>query len=183
MEKHTLDDIVFFYTEKKRLTNKNFKYIDTPSNQNYMKLGAVLCEELKLHPGVFVQTIYDNMGDAKAFFSPKHLQGKNVKKLFESKDNGLDSYRVEITNATLEYEDIWKYQHELAMLYIKNGEAPESVLLDSSLKFFAWFRILATPDKYPAIIKKYKHIAKKEMNPRLLAFAKAEGLDIERILD
>jgi hypothetical protein len=102
--------------------------------------------------------------------------------LDQEKDSPDDTYRVEITNATLSLEDVWKYQHELAMRYIKRGETTHSVLMDSSLKFFAWYRILSTPERDMEIIKKYKHIARKEMTNALREFIESEGLDIDRIL-
>lgn len=175
-----IDDLVYFFEEKKRLTNKNYRYIDSEENRKHFNRAAELCEELNMHPGVYVQNLYDDMGKHKEYFSPKHLAGTSVKKRLTENP---DDYKVEITNSTLDYEDVWKYQHELAMMYIKRGESTESVLMDSSLKFFAWFRILATPRKHPGIIKKYKHIAKKEMNPRLMEFIKKEKLDADRILD
>jgi hypothetical protein len=54
--------------------------------------------------------------------------------------------------------------------------------MDSSLKFFAWFRILATPNRVPEIIDKYKRIAKKEMTSAILTFAKEQNLDLDRLL-
>lgn len=175
-----IDDLVYFFEEKKRLTNKNYRYIDSEENRKHFKKAAKLCEQSGLHPGKFVQSLYDNMGKHKTYFSPKHLAGPTALKILEEKDPA-ESYQVEITNATLKYPDIWRYQHEMAMMYIARGEPVESVLMDSSLKFFAWFRILSTPDRVPAIIKKYKHIAKDELNPKLREFIEESGLDIDRI--
>jgi hypothetical protein len=174
------DDLLYYFEEKKRLTNKNYRYVRSAENDKYLKEAAALCKELHMHPGVFVSNLYEDMGKHKSYFSPKHLRGPNVKKKFTE---NIEDYRVEITNDTIEYEDLWRLQHELAMLYIRQGESTESVLKDSSLKFFAWFRILATPRPNPEIIDKYKRIAKKEMNPRLVEFIRKEGLDLDRILD
>jgi hypothetical protein len=132
---------------------------------------------------MYVQKMYERLGDKKHFFTPEHMRGGNVEKMLENDAASQDDkYVIEITNNTLAPADVWKYQHELAMRYIKRGESAHSVLMDSSLKFFAWYRILSTPERDPEIIDKYKHIAKKEMTPALLEFLKQEGLDIERIL-
>jgi hypothetical protein len=54
--------------------------------------------------------------------------------------------------------------------------------MNSSLKFFAWFRILSTPDRYEPIISKYKHIAREELTQSIIDYARDAGLDIDRIL-
>jgi hypothetical protein len=178
-----VDDLIFYFVEKKRLSVKNYNYISTTKWDKYFAEAAELCEKYELTPAIYVQRLYDRMENKKQFFSPEHLRGGNVEKILElEKSTPEDSYYIEITNATLDPADVWKYQHELAMRYIKRGESVRSVLMDSSLKLFAWYRILSTPERDPEVIKKYKHIAKKEMTSSLQEFAKQEGLDLDRIL-
>lgn len=177
-----IDDIVYYFEEKKRLQNKRYSHNFSKTDHDYFNNAARICEELEISPAVFVQTLYDRMGDKKNFFAPKHLGAENVRKFFQNKKEEGDDFKIEITNSTLSYEDIWQYQHELAMMYIKAGETVESILMDSSLKFFAWYRILSTPRPNQEIINKYKHIAKQEWNKTLERFAIAEGLDVGRIL-
>jgi hypothetical protein len=178
-DRRLVEDITFFFEEKKRLANKNYKYISTIADDAYLVKAAKLCLEHQLDAATFVQKMYDRMGEQVGFFSPKCLQG--TKAAFSLSQDDLHTWKIEVTNATLSPEDMWRYQHELASKYISNGESVESVLIDSSLKFFAWFRILATPDRVPSIITKYKHIAKKEMTNGLIAFAKSEQLDLDRL--
>jgi hypothetical protein len=182
VDKRLIDDLVFYYEEKKRLTNKNFKYRDTPADRSYFQEAGELCEAHELDPATYVQLMYDRMETKKEFFSPKCLQGVKAKYFLEEHKNNFDSWKIEITNASLDVSALWRYQHELATLYIRRGESVESVLIDSSLKFFAWFRILATPNRVPAIIDKYKNIAKKEMTSKIIEFAKSENLDLDRLL-
>jgi hypothetical protein len=178
-----VDDIIFYYVEKKRLWVKNYNYIPLPKCDKYFEEAALLCDKHRFTPAMYVQKMYDRLGDKKHFFTPEHMRGGSVEKMLESDQASQDDkYTIEITNNTLDPADVWRYQHELAMRYINRGESVDSVLMDSSLKLFAWYRILSTPERVPSIINKYKHIAKKEMTPRLLEFLKAEGLDIERIL-
>jgi len=178
-----VDDLIFYYVEKKRLSVKNYNYTPLPKWDKYFEEAAILCHKYGFTPALYVQKMYDRLGEKRNFFTPEHMRGGNVEKILENEQSSQDDkYTVEITNSTLDPADVWKYQHELAMRYIKRGESVRSVLMDSSLKFFAWYRILSTPERDPEIIAKYKHIAKKEMTPVLLEFVTQEGLDVERIL-
>jgi hypothetical protein len=176
-----VNDLLFYYEEKKRISTKHFKYTPSEKYDQYFKEAALLCEELSLHPAQFVQYMYDRMHDKKNFFSPMHLRGQGVRQYSEDMSENSGSYEVCVTNATIEYADVWAQQLDLAMRFIRRGEPVEEVLLDSGLKFFAWFRILATPDRSPKIIDKYKKIAKKELTPGLKAFILSEKLDIDRL--
>jgi len=177
-----VEDITFFYIEKKRLTNKAFTYIATPANEAYIQKAAALCIEFELDAAAYIQIMYDRMGTKKEFFTTKCLQGDKAKYYLASEKENYTDLKVEITNANLDPADMWRHQHELAMLYIRRGESVESVLMDSSLKFFGWFRILATPNRYQPIIDKYRHIAKKELTGRLMDFMQSENLDMDRLL-
>jgi hypothetical protein len=184
VDKELVDDLKFYYIEKRRLTNKNFNYIPTQNDDSYFQKAAQLCEKCELHPGKYVNLLYDRMETKKEFFKPQCLQGTKVEHFLVDYNSGAtESYEVEITNATIDYQSLWTHQHELALRYIRQGEDVSSVLLNSSLKFFAWYRILSTPRPVPAVIEKYKLIARKELNNRLTEFIKSENLDISRILD
>jgi hypothetical protein len=178
-----IEELIYYYIEKKRLTTKNYNYVSSIKWDKYFAEAAELCVKHAQPAQVYVQKLYDRMENKRAFFSPEHLRGGNVDKFFDIlKTSPEDTYTVEITNDNLDYAEVWRHQHELAMRYIRRGESTESVLIDSSLKFFAWYRILSTPKAHPEIIAKYKHIARKEINPRLREFIAQEGLPLERIL-
>jgi hypothetical protein len=182
INERTLEDLIYHFVEKKRLTKKNYEYIPTVKWGAYFREAAQLCDKYEMHPSSYIQKMYDRMEAKKEFFSPEHIRGGNVSKMLDrDKDSGEETYKVEITNATLTYDSMWQYQHELAMRYIRNGVTVEEVLMDSSLKFFAWYRILSTPSRNERVIAKYKHIARKEMTSALKDFAAQEGLDITRI--
>jgi hypothetical protein len=178
-----INELIYYFTEKKRLTRKNYTYISTVKWDKYFEEAAKLCDKHKMTAHEYIQKMYDRMEPRTEFFSPEHIRGGNVANFLKQvKEAEQDTYVVEITNDNLDYADVWRQQHDLAMRYIRRGESVESVLIDSSLKFFAWYRILSTPKAYPEIIDKYKHIAQKEMNPRLHAFAMQEGLALDRVL-
>jgi hypothetical protein len=182
VDQRLIDDITYYFVEKKRLSSKGYNFVNTIADSEHILEAAKLCLQFEMDPAVYVQVLFDRMGDKKAFFSTKCLQGTAAKKFLETKKEEVsDSWKVEITNDTIEPEDMWNYQKQLAMVYIRRGEDPASVLLDSSLKFFAWFRILSTPNRVEPIIAKYKHIAKKEVTSKLLDFFHKEGLDVNRL--
>jgi hypothetical protein len=181
VDKKLVDDLTFYYEEKKRLTSKDYRHIPTEASNAHFREAAALCEEFELDPATYVQIMYDRMGGIKKFFSPEHLQGTKARFFISDKqDNG--GLKIELTNHNLPISEMWRHQHEMAMVYVSRNEPVESVLMDSSLKFFAWFRILATPNRVPEIVDKYKRIAKKEMTSAILAFAKEQNLDLDRLL-
>jgi hypothetical protein len=183
VDKELFDDIVFYYEEKKRLTIKNYQHRGSEIDNAYFKEAAELCNEYELDAASYVHMLFERMGNKKEFFTPKCLRGTAVKHFLASRiTDPSDTYKVEITNATLDPKGLWEFQHELAMRYIKLGRSVENVLMDSGIKFFAWFRILATPNAVPAIIDKYKHIAKKEMTSKIMDFARSQNLDLDRII-
>lgn len=177
------DELIYCYTQKRRLHKKDYNFTDTIKNREHIKEAAEQCINLGVSPGVYVQTIYNNLaGKAREHLRLECLYGKSVAQLFDRLQNsGDDSYKVEITNFTEDYERLWAQQYDLVMRYVKAGDSVKSVLMDSSLKFFAWFRILATPERDPDVIKKYKRIAKLELTPKLIEFIKQEKLDADRI--
>lgn len=184
VNKQTREDILFYFEEKKRLTNRHYKYVPASKYDLYLDEAALLCDHFKQHAATYVHLMYDRLGGKKEFFNPEHLRGKQVKFFLEETldPENNSSYEIEITNNNIEYSELWAQQHNLAMRYIEQGEDVESVLIDSGIKFFAWFRILATPNRCPAIIDKYKKIAKKEVTPGLLKFIQSENLDGDRLL-
>lgn len=177
-----LEDILFFFEEKKRISLKRYKYVSSEKYDKYLKEAALLCEELSLSAAEFVQHMYDRMHDKKNFFSPMHLRGQGVREYIQGLGDNSLTYETCTTNSTIDYADLWAQQLDLAMRFIRRGEPVEHVLIDSGLKFFAWFRILATPDRNEKIISKYKKIAKKELTPRLKEFIESEKLDTDRLL-
>jgi len=175
-------DIIHHFNEKKRLTIRNYVHRSSEKDEKAFDTAANLCTRYELDPGTYVQLIYDRFGVKPAYFAPMCLQGTKVVHFLEDRKKENTGYIIEETNASLTPEKIWNQQTSLAMIYINNGESTASVLMNSSLKFFAWFRILSTPDRYEPVIAKYKHIARKELTTSIKEYAKSAGLDIDRIL-
>ena len=176
-----VEDLKYYYEDKKRLTNKYARYIDTKKNEDYMQEAGRLCEEMNMSAAAYIQFFYDRMGQNKEYFSPQHLRGENARKILKAEQESENGYKVEINNSNIPYDLLWQQQQDMAMRYLKLGYTTKDMLLDPSLKFAGWFRILATPEIFPEVIVKYRNIAKKELTPRLIEFIKEQNLELSRI--
>lgn len=186
IDRETLDfsmrgDIIDNYISKRRLTVKNYNYRSTIKDELYFDEATVLCSSLNMHPAEYVKLCYERMGENVELFRPKHLRGEALDVFFKKREGDPDSYKIEVTNATLPCEDFWRYHMEVAMRQMKLGRTMEEVLLDSSIKFDAWFRILVSPKPIQSVIDKYRQAAKKELNNSLIEFAKKHKLALGRI--
>jgi hypothetical protein len=180
----TIEDLIYYYEQKKRLSSQHYAYIASEKNDKYFLDAAEYCIKNHISPSSYLDMMYDNFGTKKAFFSPKNLQSSVAEKYLKNKaQTEGEFFNPELNNNNLDYDKIWRQQIELATDYMSFGQKIEDILKDPKLKFFAWFRILATTHRNPEIIHEYIHIAKKELNPRLLAYLKQNSdLDINRLL-
>jgi hypothetical protein len=178
-----IGDLVYEFVSKKRLVIPNYNYSPTYASDEHFKEAAILCEKFKLHPAKYIDIMWSRMGEKFSFFSSSHIRGPGannaIKEYFEAGGN----YEVEITYANLDYNAVWAFQKELVVQYSRTGATFKDILTNSSLKFPAWFRILATENREPDIVDKYKHIARKELSNALLDFIKENNLDLSRITD
>lgn len=182
-DQRTIEDILGYFIEKKRLLNKQYAHIETTAAAEYLQEAAILCKQFELHPSKYVDILYDRMAKNKHYFKLSCLAGKEVKKYLTDEAANIDVYKFEITNTTLDYADVWRQQEDLANAYTRRGESIESVLSDATIKFFGWFRILYTPQRNPDIVDRYKKIARKEVTRALKAFIISKNLDLSRIVD
>lgn len=182
--KKIVEELVYYYEQKKKLSTQRYAYITSEKNDKYFIDAAKYCVENHISPASYVDTMYENFGSKKAFFSPRNLQSSVAKKyLKQAADSEGVFFNPELNNNNLDYDKIWQQQIELATDYMSFGQKIEDILKDPKLKFFAWFRILATTHRNADIIREYIHIAKKELNPRLLSYLKQNSdLDINRLI-
>jgi hypothetical protein len=175
-----IKQLVCFYEEKKRLLNKDYKYLSTQKYDEYFSKAADICLQTEVHPGVYIDTIFNSLGAHKHFFSPAHLQTDKAKETL-SKTDDLSSYNPVVTRSNLSYDKVWDQQKDLVDRLLRAGLNLEDILLDPGNKLYAWFRILSTSDKNLKILDRYKEIAIRELNERLIEFIKKAGLDLLRI--
>jgi hypothetical protein len=180
----TIKELVYYYEQKKKLSTQRYAYMASEKNDKYFLDAAEYCIKNHISPSIYVDTMYDNFGSKKAFFCPRNLQSSAAKKyLNQAASSEGVFFTPELNNNNLDYDKIWQQQIELATDYMSFGQKIEDILKDPKLKFFAWFRILATTHRDAEIIREYIHIAKKELNPRLLSYLKQNSdLDINRLI-
>jgi len=178
-------DIIHHYTIKRKITQSKYRYVSTKETDYHIDKAALLCEKYEVTPDRYVSIAYDNLAGKKTYFNTSYLVGPKMRKLLEDETAPAaeGEYKVELTRASLNYKDIWDQQLDLASRLTRNGEAIETLLLDPSVKFYAWFRIMCTPDRLPEVVNRYKLIARKELNNKLKDFLKSQEMDLSRILD
>jgi hypothetical protein len=178
-----VDDIIYYYTLKKRETYSKYAFVNNEGALKDIRAAAIMCTANGLTPDRFVSIAYENFGGKKQFFNTSYLQGPKMQALLKFEKNRVE-YKtdVELTRDVMDFADVWKQQIELANSYISHGDSIEEVLLDPTLKFYGWFRILATPEPLPKVIQKYREVARKELAPRLKQYLTSQNFDLDRIL-
>lgn len=176
-----IDDLLGLFIDKKRLSNNRYQHLLSAADEKHLEKAAELCKNYELDAASYVQLMYDRMGGKKQFFTLACLQGTKAQFYLEEAKQSAEGLKIEVTNASLDIAEVWRYQHELVMIYARNGDSIENILMDSGIKLFAWYRILASPERIPAVIKKYARIARKELNSKILDFIKSRNLDLDRI--
>lgn len=176
----TEESLIRYYEDKKRLTNPNYKYNSNPTYKKCFSEAAIFCLDLGVNPSLFIEEAYKLLGNNKHYFNPTCLGSEKIKNKFINKDPSVN-YTPPISRVDLTYDEIWEQQKDLASRLLRTGRNVEDILLDSSNKFYAWFRILVTADRNEKIIFEYKNIALKELDERLETFVLKAGLDLNRI--
>ena len=180
-EKQSLLRIQTYFEAEKRKFISSYVYLPTRFQEEDFKDALKLCREYDLAPEDIVDLAVELLVDNRSQVSSIHLRGPLVRNALlaeivnNSRNTGL------VTNDNIECDDIWKQLVSLVKLYIKNGEQQDDILLNSSLKLYGWFRILATEYPNQKVIDKYKHIANKELNYKIRRFIRKQGLDLSRI--
>jgi hypothetical protein len=180
-----VEDLIHHYTIKRRITQSKYRYISTIETDKHIAEAALLCSKYRITPDRYVCIAYDNIGGKKEYFNTSYLSGPKMRKLLETETSPAaeGEYKVELTRANLSYMEIWEQQLDLASRLMRSGESLTSILMDPALKFYAWFRIMCTPDRIPDVVQRYKLIARKELNNKLKEFLTSQGMDVNRILD
>jgi hypothetical protein len=178
----TQEDIIYYFVEKKRLITRLYNFVHSKKTDDCIYKAAKLCEELEITPAEYVQLLYDNLGSMKKYFSPHHLCGTAVEHFFMNRGKE-DTHVIEMTKDNICYYELWDHLLDLCRRQMVIGRTMEEVLMDSSIKLFAWFRILASPVEIPEVTKKYKRIARLELNEKIIKFIKEAELDIDRVLN
>ena len=175
----TIDELIESFIYKQRILREHYVYPNSEANKQNMLAAARLCHKYNMHPSTFVRVIYDSLSyKAKANFTTAQLQSDTAEQKIRAFLNSPDS---ELNNTNIDYKELWAQQLADARKFMSYGLSCKEVLMDATLNFYAWFRLLATPNRDEDIIFKFGKTARLEMDDRLLRFIREEGLDLERI--
>jgi hypothetical protein len=182
-ESEDLSVLKQYFLKVKRNIDEGYCYISTPSKEDDFRAALEICKEYDLTPEDLVDLAVELLAHNSHRLSSVHLRGGLVRKFLVAEVLNNSKNCALGANENLPLDRFWDHYETIVKLYENRGEPREDVLFDSSLKFHAWFRILATEKPCPRIIEKYKHIAIKELDYRIKRFIRRNGLDLSRICD
>ena len=182
-EPERLDRLKEYFKKVKQETLGENLYIPTPLQELDFKEALSLCKKYDLAPEDIVDLAVELLGKADVQLSTIHLRGALVKKALVSEIVNDPKHARLVTSENLAISDVWQQQIYLLKTYTRNNESPEDVLLDASLKFYSWFRILVPETPIAALINKYRDIARRELDYKIKRYVRRIGLDLCRICE
>jgi hypothetical protein len=182
-EPERLDRLKQYFKKVKQETLGEDTWISSVLQELDFKEALLLCKKYDLAPEDIVDLAVELLRKADVQLSTIHLRGALVKKALVSEIVNDPKYTGLVTSENLAISDVWQQQIYLLKTYTRNNESPEDVLLDASLKFYSWFRILVPETPIAALINKYRDIARRELNYKIKKFVRRSGLDLSRICE
>jgi hypothetical protein len=158
----------YLYQKRKEFPNLKFGQKDW---QKDFKLAADICNELGATAEDFVQAQFDAAFDPHYY--PSYLHSVHCRENYRR----LQARRNMVIVGSF---DRWRYY---LRCNITAGKTVEQALLDDTLDFPAWFRILVTVEPNEEIIKKYKFKAQREMTEPLKKYLMDQKCPLERIIN
>jgi len=161
------------YTHYRSVVQPSYTYHTSIAFEKAFTKAAQFCIEKGISPEQYTVALWESLGDKKENFYPKFYGSSNGNQLAET-------YKAEATTSP---EIQLNYQKQILRRHVKDlRKDPAEVLMNPRIKFYAWFRILATKLPNQEIIRTYIKTAKAEMTRELAQFLKTSGLDVDRIL-
>jgi hypothetical protein len=153
---------------------EGYRYMPHKEGEKYLKKAAKFCKEHEIDPAIYILGAMQSLGNARDKFYINYIGSPRA-------NQGASDCAA---SNQIPYERVLEQQVDLLRTHITRLKKPYlEVLLDPRLKFYAWFRILITECYEPEITKRYLHIAKLEMNKKLIVFLQEKNLPIDRILE
>jgi hypothetical protein len=162
------------YAYIRSVIQPGYEYYPSPKFDKAFIKASKFCKDNDLSPEEYAYGLmYSLELGRKECFYPSYFGSATA-------NQAVMQYKKE---KAIAYEDLLEHQKDLLYLQInKLGRDYKTVLMDPRLKFYAWFRILATAKPESDIVNRYSDTARAEMTPELLAFLKQNNLDLNRIL-
>jgi hypothetical protein len=155
------------YISVRRKTDSYFK--GSSDLEKVLPFVAAFCAEYQLDPDIYIKAVDKYKITPKLY--PNQLKSKSA----------LDIYNKYLSEFQSDDVLSLEIQKKYLLEAIKNGRTVRSVLLDDSIDFEPWFRILITKDIISDIYCKYIDQAKEQASPNLISFLTRLGMDVGRI--
>jgi|APCry1669190119_1035276.scaffolds.fasta_scaffold01043_4 hypothetical protein len=160
------------YIRLRCLVQPHYIYHSAPAFEKAFKKAAVFCKAHKITPEQYAIALLESLDGHRENFYPSYFGSTSANQV------AIDYSK----NFSVPLEELYEYQKEmLRHMVLEMGRDAVSTLLNPRLRFYAWFRILATKEPVKEIIEAYSEAARKEMTAELLTFLKSKQLDVERI--
>jgi hypothetical protein len=160
------------YAYLRNTVQKNYVYHRSPAHMKAFTKAARFCRENGLTAEEYSMALLDSLGDHRENFYPSYFGSGTA-------NQAALNYRED---RAIPLDLIYEQQKELLRIQIqKLGRNYLDVLMDPRLKFYAWFRIIASKNPEHEVIQVYGKTAKAELTPGLVEFLRNQNVDIERI--
>ena len=155
------------FVRRKREGNPNYQH--PPFGDVFPRL-ANDCIKYNLDPVDFIAAQFRDM-------KSEHV---NLKSLFKAE--ARNKCIVHTCDRKISEIDIFNYCKEYLYEQIKNvGRSVEKILMDDTMNFPAWFRVVITKEPMIEIMTKYRYIARTELNDEIKQVCLDNKLDWNRI--
>ena len=155
------------FVRRKRDHNPNYHV--PPFGDTFPKLAAQ-CIKHNLEPSDFITAQFRDM-------DPSHV---TTKSFFTAK--AINKCIIHTCDRKVPEKEKFKYGVTYLRSQIVNvSRSVEKVLMDDSLDFPAWFRVVITKEPIKEVMTKYLHIAKSEFNGEIKQVCMENNLDWKRI--
>ncbi len=151
---------------------KNYAYHRSPAHMKAFVKAAKFCLESGLTAEEYSIALMDSLGNHRENFFPSYFGSSTANQyaLTYKEDRAIP------------LDMILEQQKELLRIHVqKLKKDPIAALMDPRLKFYAWFRVVATREPNREIIGVYGETARKELTRGLAEFLRNQNLDVERI--
>jgi hypothetical protein len=151
---------------------KNYIYHRSPAHIKAFRKAAKFCLEAGFTAEEYSVALMDSLGNHRENFFPSYFGSSTA-------NQHAMTYRED---RAIPLDMILEQQKTLLGTHVlKLKKDPIAALMDPRLKFYAWFRVVATREPNHEIIRVYRETAREELTPALAKFLRDNNLDIDRI--
>jgi hypothetical protein len=167
------EDLAGEFEYMRSTVQPGYRYHRHPAGEKALKKAALFCKKHSIHPSIYMLGAMQSIGESRdKFYIP-----------FVGCDRANEGALAAKESNTVPTDKILEHQKKMLERQVIDMKRPfMDALLDPRLKFYAWFRIIATVKPVPEIIQIYLDVARLEMTQELETFLREQNLDVDRIV-